>query len=503
MPNRPTPKRSADPDRASRVSPARPELVDRQTELAELRRLANERRPVLALLYGRRRVGKTYLLDHAWRGQRHFYFLAADTTAELNRQELLRELRTLVGDGVDTDPANYPSWRTIFRLLADLATDEPLVVVLDEFQYLMAREDDVVSHLVAVWDRELKGRPLMLVLCGSEVATMEKLEAGNGPLYGRWTWAARLRPFDYFDAAAMLPDRSPREAALAYGIFGGTPRFLATIQPGEPLADRVIDSMLSPRGEVHLQLDRIIEQEKGIREPAEYRAMLAAIAGGKTQLDDIVQAAGLGDRANGVRRVAVLEGLELIARERNFDAHEKAAWQHRIADPAVRFWYRFVQPNRSRLETGGARQVWETRVEPLLNDYMGKVFEGICREAYVRHHESWGLSGALEWTRWEGRDRNRRPIELDIVTRLDDGRILTGEVKWSSKPIDAAVHTELMRNLEDLAASGQGWAKDALSNKKSAGHIVFSASGFSEDFRERASADERLRLISLDDLYAR
>ena len=503
MPSRPTPKRAAGGARASSAPLGRSELVDRQTELAELRRLADERRPVLALLYGRRRVGKTFLLDHAWRGHRHFYFLAADTTADLNRQELLRELRAQVGDGVDTDPSNYPSWRTVFRLLADLATDEPLVVVLDEFQYLMAKEDDIVSHLVAVWDRELRGRPLMLVLCGSEVATMERLEAGDGPLYGRWTWAARLRPFDYYDAAAMVPDRPPREAAQVYGIFGGTPRFLATIKPGESLADRVVESVLSPRGEVHLQLDRIIEQEKGIREPAEYRALLAAIAGGKTQLEEIVQATGLGDRANAVRRVAVLEGLELIARERNFDAHEKAAWQHRIADPAVRFWYRFVQPNRSRLETGGARQVWTKRVEPLLNDYMGKVFEGICREAYERHHEAWGLPGALDWARWEGKDRNRRPIEVGIVARLDDGRILTGEVKWSSKPVDAAVHNDLMRDLEDLAASGQGWAKDALNVKKSAGYIYFSASGFSHDFHSRVATNARIRLFSLDDLYLR
>jgi len=505
MPSRRSVKRPSKGAAAKAASPGRkrPPLVDRVVELTELRRLADRREPVLALLYGRRRVGKTYLLDHVWRGHRHFYFLAADSTAELNRQELLRELRAMVGKTVDTDPANYPSWRTIFRLFADLANDEPLVIVLDEFQYLMAKEDDVVSHLVAVWDRELRGRPLMLVLCGSEVATMERLEAGDGPLYGRWNWAARLRPFDYLDAAAMVPDREPREAALVYGIFGGTPRFLATIQPGESLAERVIESVLSPRGEVHLQLDRIIEQEKGIREPAEYRALLAAIAGGKTVLEEIVQAAGLGDRANGVRRVALLENLELIERERNFDAHEKAAWHHRIADHAVRFWHRFVQPNRSRLETGGARQVWSKRVEPLLNDYMGKVFERICREAYIRHHETWGLAGAIEWTRWEGKDRNKRPIEIDVVARLDDGRILTGEVKWSSKPVDASVHSDLIRDLEDLGASGQGWAKDALSAKKSAGHLYFSAAGFTDAFRARVKGEPRIRLLTLEDLYRR
>lgn len=486
-------------------SQPRSALVDRQAELAELYALAARREPVLALVYGRRRVGKTYLLDHAWKAHRHFYYLAADTTAELNRQELLRELRAVVGDTVDTEPARYPSWRNVFRLFADLANNEPLVVVLDEFQYLMAKDDDIVSHLVAVWDRELRGRPLMLVLCGSEVATMERLEAGDSPLYGRWTWAARIRPFDYHDSAAMVPDRPAREAALVYGIFGGTPRFLATVQQGEPLHKRVSESVLSPRGEVHLQLDRIIEQEKGIREPAEYRALLATIAAGKTELEEIVQATGLGDRANAVRRVAVLEKLELIERERNFDAHQKTAWQHRISDPAVRFWYRFVQANRSRLETGGvasARQIWAQRVKPHLNDYMGKVFERICREAFVRHHELWGLPGALQWARWEGKDRNRRSIEVDLVARLDDGRILTGEVKWSSRQIDATVHAELVRDLEDLGASGHGWARDALSSEKSAGHLYFSAAGFSDSFRARAAKAPTIKLVTLADLYS-
>ncbi len=480
-----------------------PTLIDRKTELSELRALADRRAPVLALVYGRRRVGKTYLLDHVWRGRRHFYFLAADTTAELNRRELLRELRPVAGDSVDLEFGLYPSWRNVFRLFADLAEAEPLVVVLDEFQYLMGGDDDIVSHLVAVWDRELRGRPLLLILCGSEVATMERLESGDNALYGRWNWAARIRPFDYYDAAAMVPDRAPREAATTYGIFGGTPRFLATIEPGEPLDARVVDSVLSPRGEVHLQLDRVIEQEKGIRGPAEYRAILSAIAAGRTQLDEISQAAGLGDRASAVRRVAVLEQLELIDRERNFGAHEKAAYRYRISDPAVRFWYRFVQPNRSRLETGGARQVWDRYVSPQLNDYMGPVFERICRQAYTRHHTAWGLPGIAAWARWEGRDRNRRSIEIDLVARLDDGRILTGEIKWSSQPVDARVHAALRRNLEDLGRSGQGWASDALSPERSVGHLYFSAAGFTPDFAQRAVDEPRIRLLALEDIYPR
>lgn len=486
----------------SRKRSSPPRFVNRERELEELRSLGERREPVLALLYGRRRVGKTYLLDHVWEGKRFFYFLAGDTTAELNKRELLREITPLLADPSDANPEQFPSWRNVFRLFADLAGESPLIVVLDEFQHLLNKDEDVASHLMAVWDRELRGRPLVLIACGSEVATMEQLESGAGPLYGRWNWAARLRPFSYLHAAEMVAERTNREKALSYGILGGTPRFLATIRPGDDLEKRVVESVLSPRGEVHIQLDRIIEQEKGIRDPAEYRAVLTAIAGGNTLLPQIANATGLQDRLHVVRRaVEILENLELVRRDRNFAAGPKSAYRYRISDHAVRFWYRFVYPHRSRLETGDASEVWEHRVSGHLDDYMGKVFEDICREAYQHRHADWGLPGPQEWSRWEGQDRNRRSIEIDLVARLDDGRILAGEIKWSSRPVGSQVHWQLIRNLEDLSRSGQGWAKEALDGKLSAGQLYLSAAGFTNDFHSLAAENPDITLLDLEDIY--
>jgi AAA+ ATPase superfamily predicted ATPase len=141
------------------MSEARRPFVNREEELAALRALADRGSPALALVNGRRRVGKTYLLDHAWSGRRLFYFLAANSTAEMNRAELLRELAGWSGKTID--PLDYPTWRTVFRLFVDLADEGPLIVVLDEFQYLLNQVDDIASQLVAVWDREVRGRPLL------------------------------------------------------------------------------------------------------------------------------------------------------------------------------------------------------------------------------------------------------------------------------------------------------------------------------------------------------
>lgn len=485
------------------VSESQPPFIGREAELAELRELASSGKPALALLYGRRRVGKTYLLDHAFRGTRYFYFLASDTTTELNKRELLGELAPLLPDPSDTNPELFPSWRHVFRQFVALANRDPLVVVLDEFQYLMdSGDEDIPSQLMAVWDREVNGAPLLLVLCGSEVSTLESLKSGAGPLFGRWSWGARLRAFDYYDSAKMLPGRPHREQALAYGILGGTPRFLAAVGPGDNLSRQIAQTVLSPRGIVRLQLERIIEQERGIRNPGDYQAVLSAVARGNTEINEIAQATGLSDPA--VRRVlAVLEDLELTMRERNYGAAQNAAWRHYIADNALRFWYRFVQPNRSRLETGNPHYVWAGQVAPNLNQYMGKVFERISQQVYERLHSQLGWQPAAEWGRWEGQDRNRRSIEIDIVSRLTGGKMLTGEVKWSSSPIGPGVHMRLLDNLEALAASGQGWAKDALNEQRSVGHLYVSSAGFTPEFRHMADLDERIRLVDFEDMYAR
>lgn len=485
------------------MTPPRDVLVDRESEAEALRRLAREEGPSLALLYGRRRVGKTFLLDHLWRGERVFYYLAADSTPGMNRRDLLRDVEDWSGRELEFE--DFPTWRSVFRLLLDLARGSPLVVVLDEFQYLLGGDDDAASQLVAVWDREARDVPLTLILCGSEVSTMEQLRGADQPLYGRFDWIHRLRSFDYLDTRKMVPERPLREAVAVYGIFGGTPQHLAAVRPGESLAEAVSRTMLAPGGPVRTQMENIVEQEKGIRKPSRYRAVLAAVARGRTERNEIATGAGLEERQDTVRHIlGRLEDLELIRSEQDFGAPGNAPLRYRVADHAVGFWYRFVDPNRSDLElvSEAPLEVWHEKIAPRLDSYLGKVFERICREGFLRKHSAWELSGPEEWARWEGQDRNGRPIEIDVGARLLSGEMLTGEVKWSSRPVGEELHTDLLRDLEALAASGYAWAHEALPESGAARYIYFSAAGFADGFAARADEDDRLTLVDLDELYA-
>lgn len=478
----------------------RPDLVDREAEQAALRSLASQDGPRLGLLYGRRRVGKTFLLDRVWPDRRVFYFLAADSTPALNRLDFIRDLASF-GER-PLPPEDFPTWRTVFRQLVTLAREEQLIVVIDEFQYVLGGDDDAASQLVAVWDRELENADLTMILCGSEIDVMARLGEADQPLHGRFDWSHRLRPFDYFDTRRMLADRPLRQAAEAYGMLGGTPQYLAYIQAGASLADEVSRTVLDPAGPVRNRLEHLIEQEKGIRKPAEYRAVLSAIARGRTERNEIAAGAALQDRPETVRSIlGRLEDLGWIWSETNFGAPSNAPIRYRIADNAIKFWYRFIDTNRSALESGDPAEIWSLKIAPHLDTFMGKVFEGIAREAYVRRHGDWRLPPADQWARWEGLDRDRRSIEVDIVAPLADGGMLTGEVKWSRRPVGPALHTGLLRGLGALAASGQGWAREALPEADASRYLYVSAGGFTPAFVELAAGEQRITLLDLESLY--
>jgi AAA+ ATPase superfamily predicted ATPase len=480
----------------------KPVIIDREREQERLRELAKDPAPQMALLYGRRRVGKTYLLTHLWSSDRAFYFTASTVTPEQNRRQLIAQVSEWTGD--PHRPQDYPTWRTVFRLLLSLNGDHPLVVVLDEFQYLGESEQDlacVASELNAVWEGPKRPtRPVLLVLSGSATRTMEALDAGGAPLHGRLAWKAQLEPFDYWDAAAMGPFASLRDRACTYGVFGGMPRYLASLETDRTFAENVTRLMLSPRGDVRSQVETAILQEQGLRDIPKYIGILRAIGAGRTELSEIADLAGLAKHTTVREKVDRLAELGYVQRQRNFGAGRTAPWRYRLEDPAFRFYHEFVTRYETTLETSDPADVWDAHVAPELDGYMGHLFESIVEQAYYRQRSRRGLDLIQEWGRWEGTDRAGQSVEMDIVSRLTSGGMLTGAIKWNRSPIGTNVHRNHMRDLHRLADSGNRWAHEAL--EEGSQLLYAAAGGFVDGFRERAM-EEGLPVVlwSLDDLY--
>lgn len=495
-------------------------LIDRVDERKELSALIQRGRPAIALLTGRRRIGKTYLLAHAWPPEQVFLFTAARTTPELNRHQLLLDFSAWSRDAIRVE--DYPTWRTVFRLIADVATRRasseparPTVVILDEFQYLADGESgvaEVASELNAVWETLERGPgasareagtscPILLVLSGSAVATMEALSGGGAPLYGRLAWQHTLQPFNYWYAAELAPFAALRDRALAYGLFGGTPRYLAAVDPTRSVVDNATDLLLSPRGEIRQLIDTALDQEEGLRDVSKYRAILRALADGRTQRSEIAQGAGL-PSDNALReKLTTLIALGYLEQRRNVEAKANEAVRYAIADAAFRFHNRFVVPNASMLERYPADRVWETAVAPHLDVYMGFELERIAVQAYDRRALAAGLPMVARWGRWEGADRQRQPLEIDIIASLADGRTMTGAVKWERAPTGAGVHYAHLAMLRRAADAGRAWAHAALD--PDAPLLYVAAGGFTAGFREAVeTSGHPATCWDLGDLYA-
>ena len=487
-----------------RVAHRQPLFVDRESERTQLRELLERPGPSLALVTGRRRVGKTYLLTNTWPEAQTFYFVAAEGSSAINRRELVQSVARHFT--LQLDPADYPTWRTVFRLLYEIRAPYPLVIVLDEFQYLMGKREGVPSQLNAIHDVHRDDRPFVLVLCGSAVRTMEQLNDADAPLYGRFARTIRLEPFDYFDAAALVPVSTHRERAVAYGIVGGTPRYLRAFRVDRSLRDNVAAEVLAPSGQIRMQIETLIDQERGLRKTEDYKAILRAIGDGHTGAQEIAAYAALADDISSIKRMLDrLVDLGYVRAERDFGATRTSPFRYRLFDPALQFHAKIVSLFRSELATYEPREVWEQEIEPArLDTYMGGVFERIAAEGYQRHRQRLGLPMIDTWSRWEGTVTPQRgagaprSFEVDIVASLTNGRMLTGAIKWGNLGID--VHAKHLRELAVLADAGQKWARKAIHPESPLLYVTGGA--FSPDFKARAEQDGHpVTTLTLDDLY--
>lgn len=476
------------------MHPVPPRLINRANERARLLALADEPARRLALVTGRRRIGKTYLLTHAWGDRPWFYFTAANTTGGANRRQLIRDFARHTQR--DLPEEDYPTWRTVFRELLS-GPRSPRVVVLDEFQYLANGERGlgaVASELNAAWEQP-GSTPLLLVLSGSALGTMNALAAGGSPLYGRFAYHTVLRPFGHAYARELTGIADLRTATEAFACFGGTPRYLAAYRPERGFRQNVEALLLSPTGEVRQLIETALDQEEGLREVSAYRAILDAVAGGMTERTRIAQRAGLANDAGLRRRLRTLVDLDYLRARRNFDAKPNAPVRYALADLAFRFQSFFVTRYRSQLDRLGPGIVYREAVKPLLATYVGKAFEDLVHGALDVSGGRGGIPVLAELGRWEGADRDRRLVEIDIVGRTFGSEAVTGEVKWNAKPLGPGVHERHLGKLRALADSGQAWARQALAPE--ATRVYVSAAGFAGGW----PASERIVRLGLEELY--
>jgi hypothetical protein len=457
------------------------DLIDRADEARLLRGAAAEP-PSLVILTGRRRVGKSFLLASVLAGDR-VVSVQADEQDEGGHLELVsREAARLLPG---SPPLRFDSWDAALAYFETQAEDAPLVVILDEFQYLCASQPALPSMIQRRWDRwQRTSLPVTLVLCGSALSFMEGLLDASAPLHGRATARPLLTPLDFRDAAAFARTRDPEELLRRYAVLGGTPQYQAGAGAG-PLGDIIERSILTKGQPLYEDPLHVLRQGEGVRDPGTYFSILRVIAAGATRHNEIATRAGVGT-ANLSGRLDRLQDLGYVApwSPLGADGRERRS-SYRIADPYFRFFFRYVFPNRSRLERGRVAEV-AAEIEADFDNVMGRAFEDACRHWVGVYAPEARVGRIEELGSWWSRDGQ---VEIDLVGVGKHRYRFLGSSKWRR-----TVGARELATLREARATLGGSAATARL-------ALFARDGFDERVVERAEEEDVL-LVTARDLFA-
>ena len=459
-------------------------FIGRDHELKVLDRLYTSGKFEFAVIYGRRRVGKTALINQFIREKKAIYFMGVESNEKQNLENFSRNIMEF-GIGVQAKTA-FISFQAALEYVFKLAARERLILVVDEYPYVARASKSLASTLQLLIDQYKDSSKLMLILCGSSMSYMEDhVLAYKAPLYGRRTAQMKIQPFDFADTCRYFKDFSGEDKALIYGIVGGTPQYLLQMDERMSVEDNIKNTFLNPTSALFEEPENLLKQE--VREPALYNALITAVATGASRMAEIAAKVGE-DTSVCATYLKNLMTLGLIQKETPYGEKTSRRTIYAIDDNMFRFWYRFIPENQSIIGRGAVDLAYK-RIEPHLSDHMGKVFEEICKQ-YL-----WKLllSGESpvefrELGRWWGTDPSTHSqAEIDIMGEQDKGTALFGECKWTNEKADVGV-------LETLARRSQifHYSKIYL--------YLFARNGFTKGCAEAAGKMGNVTLVTYHEL---
>ena len=479
---------------------ARPEhIFDREREWAGLDTFARNAHPgaMLGVVSGRRRQGKSFLLEALAAETGGLYFPAVEATEAVSLRAFTA---ALVRQGVSVSRP-VQSWDDAISLLFSSVTGAPRVAVIDEFPFLVKASPSLPSII----QRELgpggsgQRSSIRLLLCGSAMSVMGGLLAGQAPLRGRASLELLVRPFGYQDAARFWGAADPELAVLLHSVVGGTPayrrEFVAFDAPDgradfDPWLWRTV---LNPQSPLFREARYLLAEETEIRDPALYHSVLGAIADGNSTNGGISNFVGR-KSADITHPLNVLEHAALIAKEA--DVFRRGRWLYRVTEPLITFYEVVMRPEWYRLESGQAEAVWRDQQADFLSRVVGPHFESLCRSFVLQAGSGLFDTAVGEVGSGVVNDpANRTQIEIDVAVLAppEPGRprrlLSLGEVKWGQ--IMTPQHAARLARARDLLAASFDVSSCTLA--------CYSGAGFSADLR--SAAGPRLILVSSDDLY--
>lgn len=443
----------------------------------------------MAIIYGRRRIGKTALIRKFCEEKPVFFYTARAWKDAFQ----LEAFSQAVGTFNRNPQQRFLDWSAALRALTNQPCDSRKVIVIDEFQYIAKERPSILSELQVLWDEELSRKNIFLILCGSAVSFIAKEVLGEkNPLYGRARTIMKVRPLPFQTTSQFVPNCTADDVFRGYAVLGGVPYFWQGMNPQRSLTENLASNLLRESGFLNDEAQSVLRQE--FRDPSTYNAILQAIAFGATTRHEIAQKS-LADSRNLSKYLTVLEDMDLIEREFSVfsgagDLSNASRGLYRISDHYLKFWFRFLAKNPVPIMTRAeALSEWRSSVEPFFSEFASEAFEEVCRQYLVRLR----YAGKLPFRptvlgRWWEKN-----TEIDIVAADHERRhCLVGECKYRNEKVNLKVLRSLQAKCAHLPVHD-----DTVFH-----YWLFSRSGFDDSLKELAERDPYLHLVRMDELLA-
>lgn len=459
-------------------------FIGRERELKALNKLYGSNKFEFAVIYGRRRIGKTELIKQFLGDKKAIYFMGIESNAKLNLENFSKSILEF-NTGIRAD-TSFSNFQAALEYVFQLAENDRIILAIDEYPYVARSSKSLASTLQLLIDKYKDTSKLMLILCGSSMSYMEDhVLSYKAPLYGRRTAQIKLLPFDFEETCRYLADMSGEDKALMYGAVGGTPQYLLQVNDKLSVEENIKNTYLNPISFLYEEPTNLLKQE--VREPAIYTAIITAIATGASRMADISTKVGE-DTSVCTTYIKNLISLGIVQKETPYGEKASRKTIYSIADNMFRFWYRFVLENNSIIARGADDLAYK-RIEPYFTDYMGKVFEDISAQ-YLWKLLVTGKS-PIEFTslgRWWGNDpRTRSQTEIDIMGEQNKNSALFAECKWTNEKIDLGVLETLVQRSELFAY-------------KNVHLFLFAKSGFTKGCIDKAAELDNVSLVTYADI---
>jgi AAA+ ATPase superfamily predicted ATPase len=462
-------------------------FVGRKTELAKLNKLYQSDKFECVVIYGRRRVGKTTLINEFIKDKEAIFFTGLESNAKENLESLSRSIMT-AHSGFEADGPVFGDYRKALDFIYDLSKEKRLIMVIDEYPYLASSYKTISSLLQEYIDQKFLNSKLYLILCGSSLSFMEYQVLGyQSPLYGRRTSQFKIKPFQFAEVKEYYRRFDLYDLATIYAVTGGIPQYMAKIDDRQSVADNIKNNFLDPTAYLFEEPSNLIKQE--CREPAQYNSIIKAIATGASRLSDIANKVGV---ASGLcsNYLATLMAIGIVKKEFPFREESPKKTLYALEDSMFRFWYRFIPDHMAQIHQGLQDRVYE-RIAPQIPAFMGGVFEEICKQYLWREN----IAGRLPFDfvdlgRWWGNDAIRKcETEIDIVADDSGTTALFAECKWTNEKVGA-------RELDDLEHQRQ------LFHYQESYLFLFAKSGFTDSCMAKAAqmGKAKARLVTFAEM---